>query len=167
MLLPAQGTLHCTQMLPDMAPSSFQCPHREEQRGMGKKGVLGHVTPRWGPPPADLRVWARGPTYLYEGDDGGAEEHEGGIECGPEQEGEGQPAVLGEPVDVCGCQGPRAMGSRGAAPQGAVLWPPGHLMGISGSPHIPTLRLVAPPSHAAQPTAEHGGGPSCGSTGFQ
>lgn len=106
------------------------------------------MTPQCGPPPADLQGWAGGPAYLYECDDGGAEEHEGGIECGPEQEGEGQSAMLGEPVDVCGCQGPRAVGSRGAAPQGAVLWPTGHLMGISGSPHSPTLRHVAPPNHA-------------------
>ena len=54
------------------------------------------MTPRWGPPRADLQGWAGGPTYLYEGDDGGAEEHEGGVECGPEQEGEGQPTVFGK-----------------------------------------------------------------------
>ena len=106
------------------------------------------MTPQWGPPRADLQGWAGGPTYLYEGDDGGAEEHEGGVECGPEQEGEGQPTVFGELVDVCGCQGPRVVGSLGAAPQGAALWLPGHLMGISGSPHSPTPRHVAPPSHA-------------------
>lgn len=42
------------------------------------------------------------PAHLYEGDDHRAQEHEGGVQRGPQQQGEGQPAPLRELVDVCG-----------------------------------------------------------------
>lgn len=53
------------------------------------------------PRPVTASLWP----YLYEGDDHRADEHERGVECGPQQKGGGQAARLREPVDICARQG--------------------------------------------------------------
>lgn len=139
---------------------------QEGAKGHGEESDPGARDPLVGPSTGRPAGRAAGPAYLHKGDDGGAEEHEGSVERGPQQEGEGQPAALGEPVDVCGCQGPRAVGSQGTASQGLHS-------GLQGTEWASRGQHTAPPQ-TRSPAQSHSPthsrarqGPSCESAGFQ
>lgn len=62
--------------------------------------------------------------YLYEGHNHRPHEHEGRVQCGPQQEGEGQAALLCEFVDVSGMVKDRHCCTSGApiCPPCLTLW---------------------------------------------
>lgn len=163
----------CTPRVPWLRPDASghsprlpPMPPQEGAKGHGEESGPGACDPLVGPSTGRPAGRAAGPAYLYEGDDGGAEEHKGSVERGPQQEGEGQPAELSEPVDVCGCQGPHAVGSWGTVSQGLCsgLW--GTELASRGQ-HTAPPQTRSPTQSRSPAHSRARQGPSCESAGFQ
>lgn len=147
---------------PDMA-LLLPMPPQEEQQG-GEEGGPKHVT-SVGPSTSRPSVCTEGPPTSTKATMVEPRSTEAALSAAQSRREKDSPAVLCEPVRRFMLSRATCQGSWGAASlRGCALPLWALIMGISGSPH-PHLRLE-PTQSRCPTTAEHGGGPSCGSTGF-